>query len=159
MPEGSVPGCSAQPESAAARRGGNWRGRKKTPPPSRSGGGLLCSWERQGTRHGPPAGSQLPRARVERFRGRGSGGPRQGRLRRDGAGVERTRTRGQSVGDGGALALRSARQEQHDGAGASPAGTAFASRPRALRFHSSPSGPSLAPRLYDAQEPAPGDKP
>lgn len=49
---------------------------------------------------------------------------RERRLRLDGAGAEWARTRGQSVGDGGALAVCSAWQEQHDDAGASPAGAA-----------------------------------
>lgn len=62
------------------------------------------------------------------------------------------------MGDGGALALRSARQEQHGGAGAGPAGAAARSRAeRAERSTVPPPGPSLAPWLHDAQEPAPGD--
>lgn len=80
-------------------------------------------------------------------------------MRRDGAGVEWTRTRGQSVGDGGALAVCSARQEQHDGARASPAGAAVRV-PGGGRLASPPAlplGPSLAPWLCDAQEPAHGD--
>jgi len=61
-------------------------------------------------------------------------------------------SRGQSVGDGGALAVRSARQEQHDGAGTSPAGAAVRV-PGGGRLASPPAlplGPSLAPWLYDA---------
>lgn len=54
------------------------------------------------------------------------------------------------MGDGGALALRSARQEQHDGAGASPAGAAARVPGGArLAFHSSTSRSeprALAPR-------------
>lgn len=63
------------------------------------------------------------------------------------------------MGDGGALAVRSARQKQHDGAGAGPAGSAarVPGRGRSASPPALPLGPSLAPWLYDAQEPAHGD--
>ena len=82
-----------------------------------------------------------------------------GAAKRGRAGVEWARTRGQSVGDGGALAVRSARQEQHDGAGAGPTGAAVRvlGRGRLGSPPALPLGPSLAPWLYDAQEPAHGD--
>lgn len=91
-----------------------------------------------------------------RLRGRAGGGRGRGRLRGDGAGAEWARTRGQSVDDGGALAVRSAWQKQHDGAGAGPTGAAVRvpGRGRLASPPALPLGPSLAPWLQDAQEPA-----
>lgn len=97
-----------------------------------------------------------PGSRGERFRGRGGGRRRQGRLRRDGAGVEWTRTRGQSVGDGGALAGRGARQEQHGGAGASPAGAAVRDTGGGRLSVPSSSPSRSAPRAWDLRRPGTG---
>lgn len=63
------------------------------------------------------------------------------------------------MGDGGALAVCSDRQEQHDGARSSPVGAALGV-PGGGSFASPPAlppSPGLAPWLWEAQEPAHGE--
>lgn len=95
----------------------------------------------------PQVGELVARGKSGETSGRQGERLNLGLLRWDGAGVERARTRGQSVADGGALAVRSARQEQHGGAGASPAGAAarVQSGGRLASLPALPPCPSLAP--------------
>lgn len=69
----------------------------------------------------PPSGQGKPRRKQDTAGRSSRPGRRAGTAGRRAA-AEGTRTRGQSAADGGALAVRSARQEQHDGAGAGAAG-------------------------------------
>lgn len=155
--EGSVLSCSArsvsqQPHQDEGTTGA--QGRRPHPPFRETGDTSNYSTEQQGLVTVPRVPEQIAGVKatepgVARDRA-GAGAPEAGRKLGWWA-----RTGGQSVGDGGALALRGARQEQHAGWGWSRGRRGSRPAGRALRVRTT-CGLSLAPRLY-APEPAHGD--